>query len=63
MAMVIISFEVDYELLVEAEKIFSRYGLTVEEACALFLEETVRCGKIPFEYTEEDLKAAKKEGS
>jgi addiction module RelB/DinJ family antitoxin len=62
MEMVTISFEVDSELLKEAEKIFSRYGLSVEEACILFIKETIKCGKIPFDYTEEDLKAAKKEG-
>ena len=62
MAMVTITFEVDSELLAKAERIFERYGLTVEEACGLFLKETVRCGRIPFDYTEEDLKAAKKEG-
>jgi len=62
MAMVTITFEVDSELLEKAKKVFEHYGLTVEEACELFIMETVRCGKIPFDYTEEDLKAAKKEG-
>lgn len=62
MEMVTITFEVDSELLAKAKEIFERYGLTVEDACELFLKETARCGRIPFDYTEEDLKVAKKEG-
>lgn len=61
--MVTVTFEVDSELLAESEKVFKRYGLTVEEACELFIEETVKYGKIPFDYTEEDIKAVRKEGN
>jgi len=58
--MVTITFEVDSELLAEATKILEKCGLTVEEACVLFIKETVKRGRIPFDYTDEDIKAAKK---
>ena len=31
------------------------HGLTMEDALIMFLEETVRLERIPFDYTEEDL--------
>ena len=35
-------------------EILSGQGLTVEDAIVLFIKETVRLGRIPFDYTEED---------
>ena len=32
----------------------------MEDALILFLKETVRLGRIPFDYTEEDLEEARK---
>lgn len=49
--MIDIQIEVDEELKTSAEKIFQeKYGLTLEQACILFLKECVRCNCIPFEY-------------
>ena len=39
----------------KASEVLARQGLTMEDALILFYEETVRLGRIPFEYTEEDL--------
>lgn len=44
----------------QAKIIFARYGLTVEEACVLFIKETIRRGCIPFEYTEADLEEVRR---
>lgn len=43
------------EIYDRASEILAKQGLTVEEACVLFIKETVRLGRIPFDYTEEDL--------
>lgn len=43
------------EIYDRASEILAKQGLTVEEACVLFTKETVRLGRIPFDYTEEDL--------
>ena len=43
------------EIYDRASEILAKQGLTVEEACVLFIKETVRLGRIPFNYTEEDL--------
>ena len=43
------------DLYDRASEILASQGLTMEEALVLFYEETVRLGRIPFEYTEEDL--------
>ena len=40
-------------------EILAPQGLTLEKAIELFLRETVRLGRIPFEYTDEDIAAAK----
>ena len=48
------------ELYEKAGEVFKRYGLTHEEAIILFLKETIRLGRLPFEYTEEDLQEAKR---
>ena len=43
------------EIYDKASEILAKQGLTMENALSLFFEETVRLGRIPFEYTEEDL--------
>ncbi len=44
-----VSFEIDKELKEQAEKVFESYGLTLDQGIILFIKETVRQGKIPFE--------------
>ena len=41
-------------------EILSGQGLTVEDAIVLFIKETVRFGRIPFDYTEEDLEEVRR---
>lgn len=43
------------EIYDKASDILSVLGLTMEDALIMFLEETVRLERIPFDYTEEDL--------
>lgn len=43
------------EIYDKASAILAKQGLTMEDALIMFFEETVRLGRIPFEYTEEDL--------
>ena len=57
--MVVIEIKVDAELKDAAEKILAAQGYTLEEATVLFLKETVRLGRIPFELTEEMLTQAR----
>lgn len=57
-----IEFTIDSDLYDKVDVIFKRHGLTHEEAIPLFLKETVRLGKIPFEYTREDILEAKRLG-
>lgn len=57
---VTIEMQIDSELYEKAGDVFKRYGLTHEEAVVLFLRETIRQGRIPFDYTEEDLKEAER---
>ena len=52
-------FEIDEELYKQLTEILAPQGLTLEKAIELFLRETVRLGRIPFEYTDEDIAAAK----
>ena len=56
----IIEFKINTDLYTKAGVILKRYGMTHEEAILLFLEETVRLGRIPFAYTQEDLLEAKR---
>ena len=51
-------FEIDDELYNQLTEILAPQGLTLEKAIELFLRETVRLGRIPFEYTDEDIAAA-----
>lgn len=55
-----ISFVIDEDLYNEAGEILLSLGMTHEEAVQLFLKEMVRIGRIPFDYTEEDLLEAKR---
>ena len=48
------------EMYNELTAIFARYGLTLEEAVVLFFKETVRLGRISFDYTEADLEEARR---
>ena len=52
-------FEIDEELYNQLTEILAPQVLTLEKAIELFLRETVRLGRIPFEYTDEDIAAAK----
>ena len=42
------------------KEILSKHNLTVEDSIRLFLSETVKQGKIPFDYTEADVEEARK---
>ena len=52
-------FEIEEELYNQLTEILSPQGLTVGQAIELFLRETVRLGRIPFDITEEDIAAAR----
>ena len=56
----IIELKINADLYDEVGEILKQYGLTHEEAILLFLKETVRLGRIPFEYTQADLLDAKR---
>lgn len=60
MEMVTIKVKLPKEIYDEASEILAKQGLTMEDALVLFLRETVRLGRIPFEYTEEDLEEVRK---
>lgn len=55
-----LQFKINADLYAEVKEILKPYGLTPEDAIILFIKETVRQSKIPFEYTEEDLLEAKR---
>lgn len=46
--------------MIRLPEILARQGLTMEDALILFFQETARLGRIPFEYTEEDLEEARR---
>lgn len=52
-------FEIEEELYKQLTEILAPQGLTLEKAIELFLRETVRLGRIPFDITDEDIAAAK----
>ena len=52
-------FEIDEELYNQLTENLAPQGLTLEKAIELFLRETVRLGRIPFDITDEDIAAAK----
>ena len=55
-----ISFKLPTVIYEKASAILKEYGLTVEDACVLFLEDVVRRGKLPFEITQADIDEVKK---
>lgn len=55
MELVTVEVKLPKEIYDKASEILAKQGLTMEDALILFFEETVRPGRIPFEYTEEDL--------
>lgn len=55
METVTIEVKLPKEIYDKASEILAKQGLTMEDALILFFKETVRLGRIPFEYTEEDL--------
>ena len=55
MELVTVEVKLPKEIYEKASEILAKQGLTMENALSLFFEETVRLGRIPFEYTEEDL--------
>lgn len=58
MAMTTIEVQIDSVLLEEVKPILDEIGITIEDSIRLFIEETVRLGRIPFTYTEENAKEA-----
>jgi len=56
--LVTVEFKIPKQLYDEVSVILAEQGLTVEEVLVLFLKETVRLGRIPFEYTQQDLEEA-----
>ena len=48
------------EVYDSASKILAKQGLSMEDALILFLKETVRLGRIPFDYTGEDLEEVRR---
>ena len=60
MEYVTVEFKLPKDVYNQASEILSRYGLTLEDALVLIYEETARLGRIPFDYTEEDLEEAQK---
>ena len=51
MKLVEITIKVDSDLVNEAETLFTKLGMTLEEAIIMFLEHSVREQSIPFEVT------------
>ena len=60
MELVTIEVKLPKEVYDSASEILAKQGLTMEDALILFLKETVRLGRIPFDYTEADLEEARR---
>lgn len=60
MEMVTIEVSLPKEIYDKVSEILAKEGLTLEDALNLFFRETVRLGRIPFEYTEEDLEEVRR---
>ena len=60
MELVTIEVKLPKEVYDSALEILAKQGLSMEDALILFLKETVRLGRIPFDYTEEDLEEARR---
>lgn len=58
--MATIEIPIPIEIYEQVKEIFAQYGMTTEEACVLFIKETVARGRIPFKYTEADIEEVKK---
>lgn len=58
--LVTVEFCLPDDIYQQATAILAKQGYTLEEACILFLEETVRRGDLPFPYTQKDIEEAKK---
>lgn len=52
-------FKVDQDLYDEVQNVLAPLGITVDRATELFFETIARLGKIPFEYSDEDIQSAK----
>ena len=60
MELVTVEVKLPKEIYDKASEILAKQGLTMEDALILFFEEPVRLGRIPFEYTEEDLEEVRR---
>ena len=60
--MVTMTVLIDDDLYRQVMAVIEPLGYTMERLLKEFIEETVRLGRIPFEYTEADVEAAKKAG-
>lgn len=60
MELVTVEVKLPKDIYDKASEILAEQGLTMEGVLILFLKETVRLGRIPFEYTEEDLEEVKR---
>lgn len=60
--MVTMTVLIDDDLYRQVMTVIEPLGYTMERLLKEFIEETVRLGRIPFEYTEADIEAAKKAG-
>ena len=60
MEMATVEVKLPKEIYDKASEILAEQGLTMEDVLILFFKETVRLGRIPFEYTEEDLAEARR---
>ena len=58
---VVIEIQIDADLKAAAEEVLAAQGYTLKGATVLFLMETVRLGRIPFEVTEEMLALVRKQ--
>ena len=55
MEQVTITVRIPREIYDKVSEAFTSQGVTLEEAVLLFIRETVQLGRIPFNYTEEDI--------
>ena len=53
-----LKFKVEQELYDAVKNVLDSLGITVEQTTELFFECVARLGRIPFEYTDEDIKTA-----
>ena len=57
--MITLTFQMESELYQQLNVILAKDNLSFEEAIILFIQETVKQGKLPFEYTEADIEEAR----